>query len=191
VRLFLAAALPEVLRFTIADVLRDLKKASLPVRWARPEGMHLTFVFLGEVKSATEAALLEAIAPRVAPLPAFRLEARGLGAFPEHGRPRIVWAGVEGDLAAAARLKTALDEAVAPLGFTPEARPFRPHLTLGRVGSRPMRRDWRSALGPLAAESFGDIPVDDVRLIESQLLPDGARYQERAVFPLARAGAGA
>ena len=181
----MAAELPEELRARLAEAQASLKNLPLPVRWVKAEGIHLTFVFLGE----TEEARLEAITGALAVLEAgppgpFSLAARGIGTFPPRGRPKVIWAGIEGDLLAAGRLKTALDAAFRPLGFQSEDRAFRPHLTLGRVTEGPATGDWRAPLERFGATDFGAFVVDACLLFESRLSPAGARYHALRRFPL-------
>ena len=184
-RLFLAAELPDEVRRRLAEAQEALKPARLPVKWTRPEAIHLTFRFLGETPEAHVPAIGEAVSRNLEEDTArFRLEARGVGVFPDHGRPRVIWAGIEGDLAAAGRLKEALDKALRPLGFAEEERPFRPHLTLGRLVDGRLAPDWRARVGDLAGERFGAIEVGACVLFRSHLLPEGARYDALRRFPL-------
>lgn len=151
-RLFIALDVPDSVRLELAraqGLLRDH-----PVRWADPAGMHLTLQFLGEADGVLLGPLLDALAGLAAG--PFRLSLAGLGAFPGLGQPRVVWAGIGGDTAALAALQRAVTAATAPLGFTPEARAFAPHLTLGRArqGARPAElRALGEAVGRLAPPS--------------------------------------
>jgi 2'-5' RNA ligase len=184
-RLFVAAEIPEALRLRMQEIQSGLKDLPLRVRWVRTEAMHLTFAFLGEVPSARLEPIVEALGRKDALPPGpFRLEVQGIGTFPPGGRPRVIWAGLEGDLAAAGRLKSALDAALEPLGFRPDDRAFKPHLTLGRVAFG-RGGDWRPVLEPLAAEVFGSFDVGACVLFESRLLPEGAQHTALRRFPLA------
>ncbi len=191
-RLFLAADLPAALRARLARVQRDLGTVAQAVRWTRPEGMHLTFLFLGEVAEDRLDGILAALSrSEIGATKPFQLEAGGLGAFPRRGRPRLVYAGIEGDRNAATALRAALERALAPVGFRAEGRPFDPHLTLGRTVHeergvpRPTGADLRAALEGPASGPFGRFAVDGVTLFESRLSPLGADYRAVARFPLA------
>jgi 2'-5' RNA ligase len=182
VRLFVAADVPDEVRARLAEVQKRLGDLPLPLRWARPEGIHLTLFFCGETPEARVEAMARAIEPVAAAAAPFRLEAHGVQSFPAHGRPRVLVFGLRGDVAAAARLKSALDEAMKALGFTPDDRPFRPHLTLARA-KEGRAGDWKT---PLAREKDADGGGFEVRrlvLYESRLGPGGSQYRSVREFP--------
>ena len=139
-RLFVAADLPADLRAARGVAARGAQPAN-EVRWVRPEGIHLTFVFLGEVAAERLATIQGALEASAAEAPApFRLRAAGIGAFPDRGPLRVVWVGIEGD-GAAARLRHVLEMHLARCGFVAGERAFRPHLILGRVRQERGRED--------------------------------------------------
>jgi 2'-5' RNA ligase len=186
-RLFVAADLPAGLRTRLRDLQHDLRGLRSEVRWVEAEGIHLTFAFLGAVAAERMAAVQGAIAAAAGDAPAhFRLRATGVGAFPDRGPLRVVWVGIEGDRAAAERLKGALEQHLASCGFAPEGRDFRPHLTLGRVRRERGRED-RSFLERHRSVDLGEFPVEEMILFESRLGPQGARYEALARYPLGRA----
>jgi len=186
-RVFVAAELPAAVRDNLAAAQRVLRALSLDVRWVRPEGIHLTLVFLGEVLAARLQGIAAALgALRTATAAPIRLEARGLGCFPERGRPRVIWAGLAGELGALGRLQASVLAAVRETGAAIEERDWHPHLTLGRIqGGRGDAA--RVAIARQAATSFGAFEVRAVHLFESELLPGGARYRSLHAFPLSTA----
>lgn len=187
-RLFVAADLPENVRRRLSDIQDELRDLPLPVRWVRPEGIHLTFKFLGAVEGGRAAEIgraLHAAGRSVAP---FRLEASGIGTFPERGNPRVLWVGVGGDLTAATQLRDAIDRSLEAIGFPVEGREFLPHLTLGRVRGR-AKGEWRPALERAARRAAGALEVDDYVLFESRHDRSGAVYLPLQRFPLTAAGA--
>jgi 2'-5' RNA ligase len=160
-----------------AELRRTAGRAADGIRWVAPENVHLTLQFLGAVPeprvadvSAALAGAAEAVRGPIA------LEVRGAGGFPNARRPRVIWLGIEGDLAALGALVEDLGRRLAPLGFPPEARAFSPHLTLGRA------RDARGGPGlggAIASVAGGEAirwRVAEVALVESHLSPRGARY---------------
>jgi 2'-5' RNA ligase len=177
-RLFIALPLPEPALAELAAVQRRLRNSGHPVRWADPQGIHLTLQFLGPTDPALVQPLLEALS-RIAPAP-FPLHLGPLGAFPGLREPRIVWVGLAGDTAALSALQAAVAQATAPFGFVPEARPFHPHLTLGRT--RPEARpEQRRRLGATLAAAAPPQPVRWMNagplLYASTLTPQGAVYR--------------
>lgn len=173
-RLFIALELPEAVKAELAAVQGRLPREA--VRWVRAEGMHLTLQFLGEA----DGGLVEPLVAALAAIPRVPLQLRlaGLGTF--GGRtPRVVWAGVAGDTEALARLQAAVVAATAPLGFVAEARPWSPHLTLGRA-RQDARPDALRALADAVRRAPPPAPLEwdagSPILFESKLGPRGAAY---------------
>jgi RNA 2',3'-cyclic 3'-phosphodiesterase len=192
VRLFLAAELPADLRRRFEDLQRELKEAPLPVRWVPVDGIHLTLKFLGEVAGTRLAEVTTAVSGAARHLGPFRLEAVRAVPFPARGTPRLIWVEVQGDIARARNLASAIDAATARLSFPPETREFRPHLTLGRVNG-PGQDGWRDFLERSGRLDLGEFEVMEYVLFESRLDPRGAVYTPLRRFPLGgeRAAGGA
>jgi len=180
VRSFIAIELPEEIKSGLARLQARLKTGQPPsVKWVNPNSIHLTLKFLGnvaidQIDGITRA--MEAAARGTAP---FHLEVRELGVFPNMRRVQVVWVGMSGDLARLGRLQQRIESNLEPLGFTPEARKFTPHLTLARLREQ-ATPDERESLGQLIAgtgfEVAPDFTVDAVNLIKSQLTREGAIY---------------
>ena len=187
IRAFIAIELsPDILN-QIGGLQARLKREvpSGLVRWARPEGIHLTLKFLGDIPTEQVEAIAEAMREACAPHAPFALAVEGMGCFPNPSRPRVIWVGIDEPGGALARLQRDVERAVRPLGFPPEGRPFRPHLTLGRVKGRD--RGAIQTLGETVCRtSFGagQMDVASVHLIRSDLLPGGAVHTELASAPL-------
>lgn len=182
IRAFIAVQLPVEVKEALGNVSRTLDSQVTrgAVRWVRPEQMHLTLRFLGDtdVQSLPVVqAALDAVATGYKP---FTLQLEGIGCFPNARRPRVIWVGLSDDAGHLQPLKVALDERLVPLGWPPEDKPFRAHLTLGRA------KDERAAQG---VAWTGDVPrlpvpVDAIHLIESRLQPSGPVYTLRHSSPL-------
>jgi 2'-5' RNA ligase len=171
-RAFLALEIGEGARRAAAAAAERLAREvrGREVRWARPESYHLTLRFLGEI-SAEQAALVAArVAEAVAPIAPFELRLGELVAFPSLRRPRVLAVSVEPEALLTA-LARRVEAATLRAGLSPEARAFRPHLTLGRVRDR-AHPDLHAA-GPLRAEPFR---VAEVVLFRSDLHPEGALH---------------
>jgi RNA 2',3'-cyclic 3'-phosphodiesterase len=179
VRLFVALNLPDGVRQALWAAAAPLRELGLPLKWAPPEGIHVTLKFLGEVPDAREPVLRAALGRVVAGGRALSLVVRGFGAFPGLERPRVIWAGLEADRALEV-LQRRVEQEFVPLGFPSESRPFRPHVTLGRAarGARPRRCDRLEAtlIGLLHQETT---LIGAVDLMQSVLRSAGAVYQLR------------
>jgi len=186
-RVFLAIEVPNAVREALTAPLSSLEPLHEAIRINPTERMHLTLHFLGHLPRADAEHLQTALAPVVARHQRFDLAAQGVGAFPDIRRPRVVWAGIAGaDLPKLIALQAELGETLRHVGVTVEDR-FHAHLTLGRVRrplgakERAMLRDWSTQWG---STSFGEVPVDQVRLMRSQLGAGPARYTTLATFDL-------
>jgi 2'-5' RNA ligase len=182
VRLFLAIDLPAPVRAAIGELEERLRRSCPGWRWVRPDGIHLTLRFLGEVAAADEARQRETWRRAIEGHPELRFHVGGLGVFPGGSRPRVLWVGVEdtSETRALASLAAALEKAARDLGFEPENRPFRAHLTLARA-----EREGRPVAPPPGAAPIArDVVAEEVILFRSELGPGGARYSRIETFPL-------
>jgi 2'-5' RNA ligase len=189
VRCFVAVDVAASVRAALARTQRALRRAAptADVRWTRPEGLHITLKFLGEVPEARCAEVVAALTGVAAAHRAVRVLARGLGGFPGAGRPRVLWAGLaKGDVELAA-LARDVDRALAPLGFAAETRPFQGHVTLGRVRSPRGLVALATALAQRTHEELGAWTVSELVLYRSRLSPAGARYEALARLPFGAA----
>src|SRR5712692_9740696 len=135
-RLFVALEIPSTVRKNLAELLQSLRVVSPQTRWVRPENLHVTLKFIGEVPEARLGAIRSALAGVGSDQPV-TLDFRGLGFFPNEKHPRVFWAGIE----ASPNLKilaAEIDKGTEKLGIPREQRPFSPHLTLARF--EPLRR---------------------------------------------------
>src|SRR5713226_2994122 len=185
-RLFVALEIPSTVRENLADLLRFLRAVSPQTRWVRPENLHVTLKFIGEVPEAKFAAIRNALAGARSDQPV-TLDFRGLGFFPNEKHPRVFWAGIE----ASSNLKDLaadIDRATEKLGIPREQRPFSPHLTLARFEPPGPPEKLRSAIQENAAREFGSLHTSRIHLIESKLKPSGAEYTTLESFAFAAAG---
>ncbi len=175
------AALPGRLRAPENGMQQDDPRER-GIRWVRRANFHLTLFFLGPAvpreRLAPVADALETVAKTTAP---FEVAARGVGAFPNSARPRIIWVGLHGDELAA--LAARVTEAAGRCGFAPERRAYSPHLTIGRVRSLPSPGRLRRALSAEADSSFGVSRIERVMLYRSEPGPQSSTYHELAAFP--------
>jgi len=177
VRLFIAVPLPEGARADAATVLHRLQERNWPVRWVRDAGAHVTLKFFGETTPDRVDAIVEMLTYSVHGMKPIAMSLHGAGVFPSADKPRVIHLGLDAasDLEL---LQDRLERGGAQLGYPPEGRVFRPHVTLGRVreGHR-LPSGWQSELErvPPGPAFLGDRVV----LYESTLAPDGPSYSVR------------
>ena len=187
-RSFVAIDLPQAIKTAISDEQHTLQAAAHvtsgpmeDMKWTRPEGIHLTLKFLGEISVQQVTKVTEALAG-LGSFEPFVLEVKGFGFFPDSRRPRVLWVGVDASPALgqlAHRVETALNG----LGFAAEGRTFSPHLTLARFNVSRPRPELVALLEPKKGLILGRFKVSEFFLFESRLSPSGAQYQKVARFP--------
>jgi 2'-5' RNA ligase len=151
----------------------------------RPENIHLSLKFLGDVADTREPELRDALkraagaSSEARPPRPLTLQITGFGVFPDYRRPNVLWAGVTPE-PGLELLQHAVEQAFAPLGFPTEARPFRPHVTLGRAARDARPGDFKGLEEILAGTDFdATVTVAEVDLMQSTLQPNGPVYQVR------------
>ncbi len=178
IRAFIAIELSKEIQAGLEGVLSRLRPATKAVRWVPAVNIHLTIKFLGDTPVEQIEPLKRSRESEASRHQPFEIQVGTLGAFPNPRRPRVIWIGVQAPAGLAA-LASGVEKAVQSLGFTPEERPFSPHLTLGRVRQQ-ASFDEVGALAELVAktrvESLGITRVDKIHLFKSDLRPAGAVY---------------
>ena len=181
-RTFVAIDLPSEIRREIARLLGLLRPAASQVRWARPENLHVTLKFIGELPTETLPEATSRLASIHLPEP-FSLQVRGAGYFPNERAPRVIWLGLESGPALSA-LASQVEEVLHPLGIPREKRPFAPHLTLGRLKVPARIPAVQEILRRREPLDFGSFIAKEFYLYESQLASGGPVYRKIARFAL-------
>ena len=181
-RTFFAIELTEPARLELQRLRRRLEPLVEHARWVKLSNLHLTLAFLGDVATSRMEELgrqaQEAVVGEVEP---FCLRLRGVGAFPNLARPRVLWAGLAGtDLSRLRVLQQAVAQAARDVGCPPTDDRFSPHVTLARFkgvsgGKRPP--DLNPTLAEYSAWEGGELGVCEVVLFESILGRDGPIYR--------------
>ncbi|HEX8524282.1 MAG TPA: RNA 2',3'-cyclic phosphodiesterase [Tepidisphaeraceae bacterium] len=182
-RMFLAIELPEDVREHLVRVQEAVAPALDGIAMTRPENLHVTVKFLGEVDEAKSGELCDSIAKVTSA--AIDLEAVGVECFPPRGTIRIVAAQMAGDVQALAGVHAAIEQRCKFLGFEKENRKYRPHVTLGRA-RKPLAPNTRKTVEEASAKLWPGprFHLKDVVLMQSKLKPAGAEYLVVARFPL-------
>ena len=174
---FVALVVPDGTASRLAEAQEHLRQLNLPIRWSLADGLHLTLKYLGSVRSSQIAEISQVVRQSAIASPSLNLQATHLGVFPNWRKPRVLWAGVAGDLDLLGTLQHKLEQSLQTLGFEPEKRQFRPHITLGRpksLSSAALQNLSRHTKEQsLAAPTW---QVTSVALMESLPGPKGRRY---------------
>lgn len=174
-RVFLALDLGSEVRGRLAQLEYELRPLIRRARWVRPEALHLTLRFFGEVPAEGVETLASSLAEALSGLPAFALHFRGCGVFPERRKPRVLWVGVSEPPPALFELQSRAEAVARARGFPPEQRRFDPHLTVARF--REPEKGVESILSSVGDRDFGGTKIEEAILFDSHLSPAGSSYQ--------------
>lgn len=179
-RLFVGLALPEQIRQRLTLLCQGVPGA----RWVRPESLHLSLRFIGEVDEAQAEDIDAGLADIRAPEFAVTLD--GVGRFGSGRRVRVLWAGVQAP-DALHHLQAKVESAVVRAGCEPEGRRFTPHVTLARLKDAKVSKVG-AFLEHNGAFQAGPFPVGGFVLFRSHLSQEGAYYEHVAEYPLEQTG---
>ena len=133
IRTFVAIELSDEIKRVLSELMESLREKDIrEVRLVRPEGVHLTLKFLGDIPVGKVDAVKEALSCVTSHAP-FELDLDGTGVFPNERKPRVLWVGIKGDMAPLNALQSDVENALEGIGFRRERRDFSPHLTIGRI----------------------------------------------------------
>ena len=184
IRAFLAIEPPEEVLAAVTRLQEKLKaEIAGKVSWTRPQGNHLTLKFFGNIDSNDMEKIGAAVKNKLAAVSSMMLKIEKIGVFPDLRRPRVIWAGTTGDIEKLTMLQNKLDVDFAGLGFPPENRPFRAHLTLGRLKVPHGAAGIGEAIKKHVDFTAGEFRAEELILFQSQLTPHGAIYTKLEKFP--------
>ncbi|UCD85024.1 MAG: RNA 2',3'-cyclic phosphodiesterase [Deltaproteobacteria bacterium] len=178
IRSFVAVELSPEIKDGITEIQERLRSSGADVRWVRPEGIHLTLKFLGDIEEEDIDNIAGCLKSAANGLNPFAVEIKEVGAFPNLRNPRTLWVGVTENRTLSS-LQNEVEKALEGIGFPRENRPFRPHLTLGRVKSPKLKVKLIEALEKERAQEIfspRQMSVEELTLFQSDLRPGGAVY---------------
>lgn len=184
-RCFVALELDEPARRDLAAVIARLREADADVKWVRPENLHLTLEFLGDVPVSGTGAVVGALTEALTAGPrAFSFRLAGMGTFGSSRSPRVIWVGLDEGKETVGELAARVAKALAPLGYLPPERGFTPHLTLGRCRSGKNAAQLMAAVAALRDYRGPAVAARRVVLFQSELRPSGPIYRPLAAVDL-------
>lgn len=182
-RTFFGFKLPREVARTASSLRTLVEDPKNAVRWVKGENIHLTIRFLGATPKTALERIESAITGKLKNSASMTAYVKETGVFPAPSRPRVLWMGLEGDIAALQELEKTIHEVVGPLGFPKEKRPFVPHVTIGRVR-------YPQKITPDVSKFMNadfdriECPLNELHLFESRPADKGVVYVPLATFPL-------
>lgn len=177
-RAFIAIDLPASIRSFLGETQEILKSFRFRVKWVRPQNIHLTLKFLGNIDPGNIDKIVAAMTLAAKDFTGVSLSAKEIGVFPDIRRPRVIWAGLNGQLEILENLQQTLDGHLADLGFPKETRAFKGHLTLGRVKGKIASARMKTAIDKLKGFESESFEINEIILFKSELRPTGAVYSK-------------
>lgn len=169
-RVFVAIPLPEKHKAKLQQICAEWKRFGSFRKWVHFQDYHLTLQFLGECDSPQVKQIISQLSKVAADTAPFSLQMQGMGTFGRKDQPRILWAGVTGELFALHQLQQQIGTYLAPLGFPIEERPYRPHITIARTY---LGNDFEKSMLPML--SLGELAEDTWRVTEIVLYETRSR----------------
>jgi len=182
-RLFIAIELPDAVRAAIDESLRLFKSRIPGVKWVISDNLHLTLKFLGNTPEDQIVEIGRIGAETASGFAPMEFDLQGLGAFPSPARPRIIWAGLGGDVDRLAQLAGRLDQALSSLGFEPETRRFSAHITLARARRKQRVPSIVEQVEKMGGATLQAFTAGEMTLFESTLTRQGPIYAVLERFP--------
>lgn len=188
-RLFVAVEIDRAVRDAAGRLIGELQRRverlapRARVTWVAPDRMHITVRFIGHVDEGQAGRIRAALEPPLHAAP-FPLEIAGVGAFPQTGEPRVVWAGLSRGREQLRAVERETSARLGSVGVEPEDRPYSPHVTLGRMRAAAGLRVTK-LLDGLAQTELGTTRVAAITLFESRLSPEGPTYEVLLRTPFA------
>jgi len=176
-RIFTAIDISEAARQNVSAYIDNLKKQfpNLRVGWDKPEKLHLTLKFLGDIDDVQLGKLMKAVEKTAREISAFKLRIAGTGVFPSQRKARILWLGVKDETENLRKLNEALENECERQGLAREARNFKAHLTIARL-REPEKS--KNLVAEHLRETFEAVEFEasEIVIYQSELSPQGSRY---------------
>lgn len=185
IRSFLAFELPEQIKKILSSVLTDMRQAPLDIKWVRPENIHLTVIFIGNIEMKLiedMGGIVKGVCNGFRP---FTISLKSAGVFSNRRNPRVLWIGLEGEIDRMGEFRDTLQRDLSPFGIKEEKRRFSPHLTLGRFkkGAK-LGVQLDDLLLKYAGLESPMVTLNELVLFKSELTPEGAIYSRLDAWPL-------
>ncbi|OGP90478.1 MAG: 2'-5' RNA ligase [Deltaproteobacteria bacterium RBG_19FT_COMBO_43_11] len=183
IRAFLAIEPPGDILQAVSGLQEKLKQEITgKISWTRPQGNHITLKFFGNIDKDDIKNICAVVEKQIALVPPLSLIIEKMGVFPDARRPRVLWLGSTGDVAKLTTLQLGMESDFEGIGFERGNRPFRAHLTLGRIKIPREITGISEALNKYGDFTVGEFSCKELILFQSKLMPQGAVYTELRKF---------
>ena len=184
IRTFIAVELEPSLQQFLKIIQSNLKPLNLDVSWVKPENIHITLRFLGEIPLKKVKAISEIFPDIFKEFRPFEIKLSGLGVFPKIERPNVIWVGIDQGSQEMKGLAESLENALCRLGYPKEHREFKAHLTLGRIRSLKNCELLAKAIADYSPKETIRQTVHSIVFFKSTLSPQGSLYEPLATTRL-------
>jgi 2'-5' RNA ligase len=174
----------EKIRGFQAELIKKVGKTANRVSWVKPETIHLTIKFLGDIPVNRINSIITSLQRAADGVEAFALHFEGLGVFPNFRKPRVIWIGISKGIDPLQKLHLSVEQELTKTGIPREKKKFSGHLTLGRIRTLGDASALHDLLLSVASPVAGLSAVRDIRLMKSELRPSGAVHTELGRIPL-------
>jgi 2'-5' RNA ligase len=184
VRCFVCVEVVNQLNIRKIETILDKLSTFKGIRPVKPNQLHLTLKFLGEVSENRLVEIEKEL--HLIELLSFETELSHMGFFPNEHRPRVIWIGLSEGKSQLITLAREIDERLSKIGFPKEKRKFSPHLTVGRIkrlypDEQQKVVDYIHSIDSVVGKKE---VIKSFIFKKSTLTPQGAIYENLAEFPL-------
>jgi len=179
-RTFIAIELPKEIKDSLAQLQEELKKTGADVKWVKPENIHLTLKFLGEINNKKLEKITEILWDVAKNKDSFSIRLSSIGTFPVLSSPRVIWVGIDMGGKESEKIAWELEKKIARIGIPKEKRPFSSHITIGRTRSTQGRdnliQELKNLEGNFRLEN-SEFLATKITFFKSTLTPTGPIYE--------------
>jgi len=184
IRSFIAVEIPDMVKDSLGNLQKKLSASGIKASFSKPETLHLTLKFLGNIRLDGIDSLERSIKKAVAGIPSHRLFAAGVGVFPSVKHARIIWSGIRGETHFLGALAVGLESVLfKEMGMGKEKKIFRPHLTLARISHKISPDLILSVIKTVESFHTPDFSVSGISLFQSKLSSSGAIHKQIFFIP--------
>ena len=179
IRAFIGIKLPDFLKDRLKEVQRTMRANNIKAKYIPVKNMHLTLKFIGSMDHALLPEIKNILTDCTQYAKPINLSSKGIGVFPTIKSPKVIWAGIKGEIHKLETLNAKLEQGLSTLGIPGEKRKYKGHLTFARFKHNRFNtkklKNTLQQMGQFESDSF---IIDELNLFQSRLMPEGPLYTE-------------